>query len=275
LNTAASLHLRSEAVKKGIFFDHPNQELDHLGWPLLLHLCNRIKQTHMKKIAVIGTGTVGQTFATRLVALGYEVLMGTRNVSEKLGQPAKGQGPSFKEWNDANPQVKLVTFADAAKEAELIINVTQGGASINAMKLCGEKNLEGKVIMDVANPLDFSRGAPPHLIPELSNINSLGEEIQKTFPKSMVVKTLNTMWCGIMVNPKMVGNGDHTNYICGDNQQAKEKVTGLLKQFGWDQKNILDLGPISSARGTEAVLPVWLRIWTATQNGAFNFKIVS
>lgn len=229
------------------------------------------------KIAVIGTGTVGQTFASRLVSLGHQVMIGTRNAEEKLAAKAKdgyGNAP-FGEWNQANPQVKLGTFSEAAAFGELLINATSGGAAVDALKLAGEKNLNGKILIDVTNPLDFSKGAPPSLIPALSNTHSLGEEIQKQFPKARVVKTLNTMWCGLMVNPAMIGNGDHTNFICGNDADAKEKVKELLKEFGWKNENILDLGDLSSARGTESILPVWLRIWGATQNGAFNFKIVS
>lgn len=229
------------------------------------------------KIAIIGTGTVGQTFASKLTSLGHDVMMGTRNVSEKLASTAKdGYGnPPFSEWHGANKNVKLGTFAEAAAFGDIILNVTQGGNSINALKLAEAKNLKGKVLIDVANPLDFSKEMPPSLLPELSNTNSLGEEIQKTFPDTKVVKALNTMWCGLMINPNMIGGGDHTAFICGEDADAKKKVKSLMNEFGWKENNILDLGGISSARGTEAVLPVWLRIWGATQNGAFNFKIVS
>lgn len=229
------------------------------------------------KIAILGTGTVGQTFASKLVTLGHEVMLGTRNVSEKLKSTAKdGYGnPPFGEWYKANNNIKLGTFEEAAAFGEMILNVTNGGGSINALKLAGEKNLNGKILVDIANPLDFSRGIPPILSPELSNTNSLGEEIQKTFPQAKVVKTLNTMWCGLMVNPNMIGGGDHTNFICGNDAGAKAKVKSLLNEFGWKNENIFDLGDISSARGPEAILPIWLRIWGATQNGAFNLKIVS
>ena len=229
------------------------------------------------KIAVIGTGTVGQTFASRLVSLGHEVMMGTRDVAAKLASKANDMygNPPFSEWHAANNKVQLRTFAEAAALGEIILNVTQGGNSINALKLADAKNLEGKVLVDIANPLDFSKGMPPSLIPELSNTNSLGEEIQKTFPGVKVVKTLNTMWAGLMVNPNMIGGGDHTAFICGNVEEAKTKVKSLMNEFGWRNENILDLGDISSARGTEAVLPIWLRIWSATQNGAFNFKVVS
>lgn len=229
------------------------------------------------KIAVIGTGSVGQTFASKLVSLGHEVMIGTRDVAAKLSATEKdmyGNAP-FSEWHAANKNVQLGTFAEAAAFGQIILNVTQGGQSINALKMAGEKNLEGKIIVDIANPLDFSKGMPPVLLPELSNTNSLGEEIQKTFPRTKVVKTLNTMWAGLMVNPNMIGGGDHTAFICGNDTDAKAKVKSLMNEFGWRNENILDLGDITSARGTEAILPVWLRIWSATQNGAFNLKVVS
>ncbi|MBL7913337.1 MAG: NAD(P)-binding domain-containing protein [Bacteroidia bacterium] len=229
----------------------------------------------MKKIAILGTGTVGQTFATRLIGLGHEVMIGTRNVQEKLSAPGKDGGKNtFATWQEANPKVKLGTFAEAAAFGELILNTTQGMNSINALNLATAKNLNGKILVDIANPLDFSKGMPPCLAPELSNTNSLAEEIQKTFPNAKVVKTLNTMWCGIMVNPDLI-KGDHVNYICGNDEEAKTKVKTLLKEFGWKDENLLDLGDLSAARGTEAVLPVWLRIYGAKKMGAFNFNIVS
>ncbi len=231
----------------------------------------------MSKIAVIGTGTVGQTFASKLISLGHEVMMGTRDVATKLAGTEKDMygNPAFSEWHTANKGVQLGTFAEAAAFGDIILNVTQGGNSINALKLAEAKNLDGKVLVDIANPLDFSKGMPPVLIPELSNTNSLGEEIQKTFPGAKVVKTLNTMWAGLMVNPNIIGGGDHTAFICGNDADAKTKVKSLMNEFGWKNENILDLGNISSSRGTEAILPVWLRIWSATQNGAFNFKVIS
>ncbi len=231
----------------------------------------------MKKIAIIGTGPVGQTFASKLISLGYDVMLGTRNVAEKLKSTAKDSygNPPFSEWYTSNNTIKLGTFAEAAAFGEIVLNATLGANSINALKLAKAKNLDGKIIIDVSNPLDFSKGMPPCLIPELSNTNSLGEEIQRVFPAAKVVKSFNTMWCGLMVNPVMIDAGDHTNFICGNDADAKTKVKSLMNEFGWKNENILDLGDISSARGTEAVLPIWLRIWGATQNGAFNFKVVS
>jgi 8-hydroxy-5-deazaflavin:NADPH oxidoreductase len=228
------------------------------------------------KIAVIGTGAVGRTLASKLVELNHDVIIGTRNVVDKLTSTAKDMygNPSFVEWHKANNKVKLGTFADSASFGELVINATNGSNSVTALIQAGTKNLAGKVLMDIANPLDFSSGMPPSLLPGLNNTNSLGEEIQKTFPDAMVVKTLNTMWCGLMVNPKLIGNGDHINYISGDNEEAKIKVRKLLHQFGWTDENIIDLGDITAARATESLLPIWLRVMGVTKSGAFNFKLV-
>jgi predicted dinucleotide-binding enzyme len=139
--------------------------------------------------------------------------------------------------------------------------------------MAGADNLNGKIIVDIANPLDFSKGMPPTL--SLCNTTSLGEEIQSVFPMAKVVKALNTMWCGIMVNPKMINGGDHSTFVCGNDASAKEDVKEILKSFGWQENNILDLGDIIKARGLEMYLPIWLSIYMATNNGAFNIKVVN
>jgi 8-hydroxy-5-deazaflavin:NADPH oxidoreductase len=228
------------------------------------------------KIGVFGTGTVGQTLASALVAHGHEVMIGTRNVKEALGRTTGNAygGPSFSSWHEKNPRVKLDVLSEAARFGELLINATQGGGSIAALRQAGETNMKGKILIDVANPLDFSKGMPPSLYPELCNTHSLGEEIQNTFPDTKVVKALNTMWCGLMINPGMVGQGDHELFICGNDTEAKSKVNQLLREFGWKPEHIIDLGDITAARGTEMLLPIWLRIMGLLGNGAFNLKIV-
>jgi hypothetical protein len=228
------------------------------------------------KIAIIGTGIVGKTIASKLVELNHDVMMGTRNVSDKLASTATDNygNPPFGEWIKTNSKVKLGSFAEAAAFGELVVNATNGSNSITALILAGTKNLVGKVLIDISNPLDFSNGMPPSLLPGLNNTNSLAEEIQRTFPDTMVIKTLNTMWCGLMVNPNLVGNGDHINFISGNNSEAKNKVIKLLNQFGWLDKNILDIGDITGARATESLLPIWLKVMGVTKNGAFNFRLV-
>jgi predicted dinucleotide-binding enzyme len=219
------------------------------------------------KIAILGTGGVGQAFATRLVELGHEVCLGTREVPITRTK--------LTDFLKTNPKVDLKTFNEAAAFGELVINVSKGSNAMDVIKLAGVSNLKGKILIDITNPLDFSKGSPPSLIPELSNTNSLGEEIQKILPESKVVKTLNTMWNGLMLDPTMINNGDHVNYICGNDDEAKEKVKDLLNSFGWKNESLLDLGDISAARATEATLPIWLRVYGAKKSGVFNFSIVS
>ena len=228
------------------------------------------------KIGIIGTGAVGKTIASKLVELDHDVMMGTRNVSDKVTSTAQDLygNPPFNEWFKTNNKVKLGTFGEAAAFGDVVINATNGANSVIALINAGSKNLAGKVLIDVANPLDFSKGMPPTLLPGLNNTNSLGEEIQKTFPDALVVKTLNTMWCGLMINPDMVGNGDHVNFISGNNTEAKAKVKELLNQFGWADENIVDIGDITGARATESLLPIWLKVMNVTKSGAFNFKLV-
>lgn len=226
------------------------------------------------RIAILGTGNVGQTFAEKFISLGHEVVMGTRDVGHTLERVDKDGKPLFAEWHSKNVKVVLKTFKEVVQECELIVNALQGGATISAIQSCNSADFDNKIFIDIANPLDFSQGFPPSLLPDLCNTNSLGEEIQKELPNAKIVKTLNTMWCGLMVNPKLINNGDHLNYICGNDTESKSKVLELLLSFGWAAENILDLGDIKNARATESVLLIWTRIFGATQNGAFNFKLV-
>jgi hypothetical protein len=145
-----------------------------------------------------------------------------------------------------------------------------GHASIDALKSAGADNLNGKVLIDIANPLDFSKGFPPSL--SVCNTDSLAEQIQLEFSGLKVVKTLNTMNAWLMVNPALVP-GNHTVFMSGDDTDAKAVVKGILQSFGWDAKNILDLGDIATARGTEMLLPVWVRLYGALQTPMFNFHI--
>jgi 8-hydroxy-5-deazaflavin:NADPH oxidoreductase len=228
------------------------------------------------KIAILGTGNVGQTFAEKFISLGYQVMMGTRNVENTLqrkGTDNYGSLP-FSEWHSKNQRVQLGTFAEAVKFGAIVLNALQGSITISTFKSCNANDFDGKIIIDIANPLDFSNGFPPSLIDGLNNTNSLGEEIQKIVPNAKVVKTLNTMYCGIMVNPAMINNGNHTNYICGNDADAKIKVKEILNAFGWSNDHILDLGDITNARGTESTLLIWTRIYGATQTGSFNLSIV-
>jgi 8-hydroxy-5-deazaflavin:NADPH oxidoreductase len=224
------------------------------------------------KIAVIGTGMVGQALAGRLAELGHEVTVGTRDVQATLVRTAPdGMGnPPYSAWAAEHPKVRLATFADAAAGAELVVNATSGDVSLAALRAAGAGNLAGKVLIDIANPLDFSNGFPPTLF--VKDTDSLGEQIQAAFPDLKVVKALNTMTAALMVNPRALADGDHSVFVSGDDADATKTVIELLKSFG--HTDPIDLGGISTARGSEMLLPVWLRLMGALNTPMFNFKIV-
>jgi len=161
------------------------------------------------------------------------------------------------------------TFADAAAFGEIIFNCTQGQVSLEVLQIAGRENLQGKILIDIANPLDFSKGMPPSL--SVCNTDSLGEVIQRQFTDVKVVKTLNTMNCQLMVNPGLLADSGNV-FICGNNAEAKAEVDLLLRSFGWEK--IIDLGDISAARGTEQLLPVWIRLMGTLATPMFNFSIV-
>ena len=224
------------------------------------------------RLGILGTGAVGKTVAARLAGLGHEVMVGTRDPAETLSrtEPDTYGNPPFGAWQEGHPEVKLGTFAEAAAYGQMVVNATAGTVSLQVLELAGEDNLNGKILIDVANPLDFSQGMPPTLL--VSNTDSLGEQIQRRFPDAKVVKTLNTTNASLMVDPAQLAAADHTVFVSGDDAEAKAAVTELLRSFGWT--DIIDLGDISTARGTEMLLPIWLRLFGALQKPVFNFKIV-
>ncbi len=211
------------------------------------------------RIGILGTGDVGSILASKLVTLGNEVKMGSRTANN----------PKAAAWAKASgPRASAGTFEDAAKFGEVVFNCTAGSVSLEALNLAGAANLRGKVVVDVSNPLDFSKGMPPTLT--VCNTDSVGEQIQRAFPDAKVVKTLNTVSHVIMVNPGLVP-GEHDIFVAGNDAQGKAKVVEILKAFGW--KKPIDLGDITAARGLEMLLPLWLRLYMNFQSPNFNFKI--
>jgi 8-hydroxy-5-deazaflavin:NADPH oxidoreductase len=223
------------------------------------------------KIGVFGTGVVGRAIAGRLFAGGHNVCVGTRDPAATMvkSEPDRMGTPPFKVWKEQHNGVELVTIAQAAAHGELLVNAMSGVGSVDALKLAGEA-LSGKVLIDIANPLDFSKGMPPTLA--VCNTDSLGEQIQRAFPALKVVKSLNTVNANLMLAPKTLADGDHTMFVCGNDAGAKATVTTLLQSFGW--KDIVDLGDITAARGTEMYLPLWLRSWGAVKTPTFSIKLV-
>jgi predicted dinucleotide-binding enzyme len=212
------------------------------------------------RIGILGTGIVGKTLATKLAKLGNEVRMGSR---------AAG-GEKAKAWlKEAGGKGSEGTFADAAAHAEVVFNCTSGVASLEALKAAGANNLQGKIVVDVTNPLDFSKGMPPTFT--VCNTDSLGEQIQRAFPTAKVVKTLNTVAAAVMVDPSTIP-GVHTMFVSGNDARAKAEVINILKTgFGW--KEIIDLGDISGARAQEMHLALWLRLFTKFQTPNINVHV--
>lgn len=223
------------------------------------------------KTAVLGTGTVGRTIAGRLAELGHDVAIGTRNPETTLSRtPSDAGGTSpFAAWAAENPGIALAGFADAAAGAELIVNATNGAASLEVLARAGAENLAGKVILDLSNPLDFSTGMPPTLF--VKDTDSLGEQIQRAFPAARVVKSLNTLNAGLMAHPDRLPEAG-TVFVSGNDAGAKATVIGLLTEFG--HRDVIDLGDIATARGAEMLLPLWLRLFGALGTSEFNVKIV-
>jgi predicted dinucleotide-binding enzyme len=214
------------------------------------------------RFGVLGTGIVGRTIGSKLVELGHEVAMGSRDAANETAAS----------WAaEAGERAQATTFAGAADFGEIVVNATSGSASLAALELAGADNLSGKVIIDVANPLDFSRGMPPSLT--VGNTDSLGEQIQRAYPDAKVVKALNTMNADVMVTPNRL-SGPHVAIIGGDDSGAKQVVTELLETFGWPRAQIIDLGGINVARGTEGFLLLWIRLYQSIGSGAFNIGIV-
>jgi len=214
---------------------------------------------------------VGRIIAARLAELGHAVTLGTRDPEVTLARSeADAMGtPPFAAWANQHPAIKVAGFADAAVGAELIVNATNGGASLEVLAQAGPENLDGKIILDIANPLDFSNGMPPTLF--VKDTDSLGEQIQRAFPGARVVKSLNTMNADLMARPGQLADPG-TVFVSGNDAEAKAIVSGLLQDFG--HQDVIDLGDITTARGTEMLLPVWLRLWGALGKPTFNFKIV-
>ena len=213
------------------------------------------------RIGILGTGMVGQAIGGKLVELGHDVRMGARQAgNEKARAFVEKSGAGASEGS----------FADAAAHGEFVFNCTGGMVSLAAVEAAGVDNLAGKILIDVSVPLDFSKGFPPAL--SFRGEDSVGEQLQRALPRTLVVKTLNTVNCNIMVNPALLP-GEHDIFVGGNDAGAKATVTGILKEwFGWT--SVIDLGDITTSRGTEAYVLLWVRLYGATGGPNFNIRLV-
>jgi predicted dinucleotide-binding enzyme len=208
------------------------------------------------KIGIIGGGGVAQTLGAGLIGLGHSVQIGLRQVNDaELAKP-HGSAQSLADWS-ARTGGQIVTLAQAAAQAELVINATTAQGTLDALKGAGAENLAGKILLDLSNPLDFSRGMPPALFPEYSGHTSLGEQVQAAFPAARVVKAFNTIAAAVMVDPGLI-KGDHDFFLAGNDDEAKSTVTALARALGW--VHVVDLGDITGARALEGLIVFWIRL---------------
>ena len=210
------------------------------------------------KIAMFGSGEVGRTIGSKLVALGHVVTIASRSGTNEAAQ----------RWATTEKQTQK-SFAEAANDADVVFLCVKGDGALPALRAAGA-NLDGKIVVDLTNPLDFSKGFPPTLT--VANTDSLGEQLQREVPKAKIVKTLNTVNCKLMVDAQSLGGG-HTMFICGNDDGAKEHVIGsFLRPFGWT--DVIDLGGIDNARATEGYVALWARLFGVLKTPSFNVKVV-
>ncbi|MFT3845428.1 MAG: NAD(P)-binding domain-containing protein [Lacibacter sp.] len=218
------------------------------------------------QIGILGTGSVGQTIGSALIKKGHTVMLGSRSATnEKLI-----------DWKKQNSHsAHAGTFEEATLFGDVIFICVNGAVAKDVLQLAGIENFRNKIVIDVTNPLDFSHGMPPSLLPQYSNTWSLGEEIQKTIAGAFVVKALNTITARLMVDATLVNDANHNLFICGNDVEAKNKVKHVLAEnFNWKPELIIDLGDIKYARMTEAIVPFWVAVMTNMGTSLFNYQVV-
>ncbi len=211
------------------------------------------------KVGVLGTGEVGQALGRGFLALKNEVKMGSRSAGHE----------GMRTWVKENgPKASGGTFADATKFGEIVVLATLGVANEKAIRLAGPENFKGKIVIDVTNPLDFSRGFPPKLA--MGPSDSAGEQVQKLLPGAQVVKAFNTVGNALFFRPNLPG-GPPDMIIAGNSEEAKKKVGSILKEFGW---GVVDIGGIEGSRYLEGMCMVWVLSGIRMNTFSHAFKIL-
>lgn len=228
------------------------------------------------KITVLGTGMVGRILAAKLDELGHDVAIGTRDPEATLARSDWSRTgdldtPPYAVWQQDHPDVRLLPFPDAGAHGEIVLNATHGAVSLDALELVTAENLAGKVLLDLALPLNFSAGFPPTLT--VSNTDSLGERTQRAYPATKVVKSPTSVFCQVMVDPARIP-GQHSIFVAGDDEDAKETVTGLLESFGWPGSAVIDLGGIAGSRAVEMYSRLYFTLVDALGTFEINIDVV-
>ena len=209
------------------------------------------------KIGILGSGEVGQKLADGLVAIGHTVKIGTRSPEKMSDWAAKYGGKAL-----------VGSFSDAASFGEIAVLATSWEGTSGALQLAGETNFAGKVVIDVTNPLDFSKGVPPRLA--VGHDDSGGETMQRLLPGARVVKAFNIVGNPHMFRPDFPG-GPPTMFICGNDINAKKQAAEILDAFGWET---IDIGEIELSRLLEPFAMLWIMYYFKTGNGNHAFKLL-
>ena len=215
------------------------------------------------KIAVLGTGMVGRAVAVGLANLGLDVVIGTRHPDASL---ASTGAEDFGTWAAMHSQIGVATYAQASRDAVLVVNALNGAVSVAGVRAA--EIADGTVLLDIANPLDHSGDIPTLFV---ANDDSLGEQLQRSFPGLRVVKSLNTMTAAAMVDPQLIADGDFTTFVSGNDDAAKAQVMSLLGSLG--HQDVIDVGDITTARGTEAMMLLWIQLMGPLGAPYFTWKV--
>jgi predicted dinucleotide-binding enzyme len=209
------------------------------------------------KVGIIGSGTVAQAVGDGFIKRGDEVMLSSRS-PEKLD-----------EWvENAGDKASAGTMEKAAKFGELLVTAVSGTSVEEAIESAGPGSFDGKVVIDVTNPLDHEGDGLPSLA--YRGDDSGGERIQKAAPDAKVVKTLNIVNSGQMVDPEIPG--EPTMFVAGEDEAAKQAVTGILEDFGW--KDVVDIGGIDASREMESLCILWCRYAIPNQAWDAGFALL-
>ncbi len=195
------------------------------------------------KIGIIGSGIVGRVLGNAFLSEGHEVMLGTRDTSKE----------EVVKWKKDNPKGQAGTFEETSAFGELLVLATNGPATQDIIKMAGEKNFSGKVVIDATNPI---AAAPPEngVLKYFTSLDdSLMERIQKQLPDAKIVKAFNSVGNAFMYKPNFPG-GKPTMFICGNDDAAKKTVTDILTAFGHETE---DMGKVEAARAIEPLAILW------------------
>lgn len=203
------------------------------------------------RIAIVGSGLLGRSLGEAWAAAGHDVVLGSRTPTPT-----------------SPPALPIRSVADAATDAKVVVNTVPGSHAVAALTAQPAGWLDGKILLDVCNPDD---GDAPI---EHAGGASIAEQLQESFPGARVAKALNTFSRLIMVDPDRL-HEPTTVFVSGDDSIAKQSVRALIEDLGWAPEQLLDLGPLRTARATEGMIAMYYAVRDALGTREFNYRVVS